>query len=129
MKNQLAILLLVLVGCSAQPYEEIKVWTSSNAAPDAAWVQIGGQTTAVHTVCIQAANARLQDLVSKIAEHERLTVQFDAEVGNAFCTVNLTDVEPIAGLDSILDMHDCIVTQSNSTLIVRNKENPEQENP
>jgi hypothetical protein len=126
MNNHLAILLLLLTGCSAQRYEEIRVWTSSNAPPDPAWVQIGDRTTAVHTICIQADNARLQDLVRRIAEHENLGIRFDAQVANAFCTVSLTDVEPIAGLASILEMHGCGLVQTNTMLIVREKENPEQ---
>ena len=125
MKKFTSILFLVLAGCSAQPYAEIKVWTSTNAPSDPAWVQIGGKTDAVHTICIQSDNARLSDLVQKIAEHENLKVEFDAKANNAFCTVNLLDVEPINGIESILDMHDCIVFQSNNVLVVQNKKNSE----
>jgi hypothetical protein len=126
MKHYPAMLFLILAGCSPQPYDQISVWASTNAAPDPAAVLIGGQTSASHRICIQSDNARIQDLVRKIAEHEGLTLRFDAEIGDAFCTVNLSDVEPIAGLASILELHDCNAVQTNGMLIVEErKKTPE----
>ncbi len=124
MKGYRTMLFLLLAGCSAQPCDQIKIWTSTNAASGPVSGQIGGQAGTSHTVCIQSDNARLRDLVRRIAEHEDFTLRFDAEVGNAFCTVNLSDVEPMAGLASILEMHGCVAVQTNRTLIVE-KRNPE----
>jgi len=119
MKNYIVILFLVLAGCSAQPYDEINVWTSTNAPSDPAWVQIGGQTTAAHTICIQSDNARIQDLVSKIAEHEQIDVRWDVHPTNTFCTVNLTDVAPLDGLNSIAGMFAWAAVSSNGIVIIR----------
>lgn len=129
MKHYFSILLpaFLLAGCSAQRYEDIKVWTSTNApGPDAGFVEIRVEGTPTkpsrtHVICIQSDNARLEDIVRKIAEHEKMKVRFEAEVGHAFCTVDLTDVEPICALKSIAGMHDCVVVQEDGVVIINNK--------
>jgi hypothetical protein len=120
--------LFVLVGCSAQPYEEIKVWTSGNETKSGLAAS-GAESAIAHTIRLQADNAKVRDVIRKVAEYSNYDLQLDANLENDFCTVNLVDVEPLAGLRSILDMHDCVVVLTNRLLIVTKKQMPQKLQP
>jgi len=127
----LTLLAILLAGCGGQPYEDIKVWTSTNMpTADGEYVSIPTEGEVLdnpkHRICIQSDNARLQDLVRRVAEHEKMSLRFEAEVGNAFCTVNLSDVEPVAALESIVAMHDCVIARENGVIIIRNEQTDAQ---
>jgi hypothetical protein len=126
MKIIAAVSFIILVGCSARSPGRIEIQTVTNY-PDSEFTTIimtNGVTheaKAEHVLNIHADNARLQDLVRSITEHENLKLEFEAEVGNAFCTVNLVGVQPLPAIESIVKLYDCVVTQKNDAVIVKNK--------
>ena len=128
MRNLLPVLVLCSVGCSAQPYEDIRVWAVTNTPdPNVTVIGVNGpitNTEPIRTLHIRSSDADVEDVVRRIAEHEGLVVEWQSEPAGR-CTVDLSTEDSVDAIRSILELFKYSALHSNGTVTIGNG-NPEQ---